>query len=60
MSDASGPNQARYYSSKAGGVYYLYRYSEDGVLLGHLDMPWGLDTLNGSDYAITGSVSAPS
>ncbi len=33
------------------------RYTEDGVLRGHLDKPWGLDYLNGTTYGITGSVS---
>jgi hypothetical protein len=34
----------------------LGSYSEDGVLSGHLDMPFGLDELNSSQYNISGSV----
>ena len=31
-------------------------YSEDGILKGHLDKPFGLDQLNSSQYGINGSV----
>jgi hypothetical protein len=34
----------------------LCSYSEDGILRGHLDKPFGLDALNGSLYNISGSV----
>jgi hypothetical protein len=55
--DGNGPNVTKYYSKEDGGVYYLYRYVEDGVLQGHLDKPWGLDALGGPHYSITPSVS---
>jgi hypothetical protein len=35
----------------------VYRYSEDGILRGHLDKPWGLDQLSYAPYNISGSVS---
>jgi hypothetical protein len=34
----------------------LRSYSEDGILSGHLDMPFGLNQLNNSLYGINGSV----
>jgi len=57
LEDTSGPNVTKWYSPEAGGVYYLYRYVEDGVLEGHLDKPWALDYLNSTSYGITGNVS---
>ncbi|KAH0548679.1 hypothetical protein GP486_007777, partial [Trichoglossum hirsutum] len=53
--DSNGPNVTKYYSKEDGGVYYLYRYVEDGVLQGHLDKPWGLDQLAGPHYNIAPS-----
>lgn len=54
-SDASGPNETRYYSAKDGGVYYTYAYRETGILRGYLDQPEGLDQLNDSAWGIAGS-----
>ncbi|KAI9775348.1 MAG: hypothetical protein M1839_001264 [Geoglossum umbratile] len=50
--DSNGPEVTKYYSKADGGVYYLYRYSEDGILQGHLDKPWGLEFLNGSTVSV--------
>ena len=33
-----------------GGVYYLYRFNEDGNLEGHLDYPWGADKMTNSPF----------
>ena len=35
-----------------GGVYYLYRFNEDGHLIGHLDYPWGADKMTDSPFEI--------
>ncbi|OAF99026.1 uncharacterized protein CC84DRAFT_414624 [Paraphaeosphaeria sporulosa] len=54
-SDASGPNQTRYYSPTDGGVYYTYAYHESGILKGFLEAPTGLDHLNESTWDISGT-----
>ncbi|KAI9682371.1 MAG: hypothetical protein M1817_000425 [Caeruleum heppii] len=45
--DISGPQVTKYCAD--GGVYYLYRFDEDGHHRGHLDKPWGMDELNKID-----------
>ena len=42
-----------------GGVYYLYRFDEDGHEAGHLDYPWGADKMTAAPYNLNPSVRAP-
>jgi hypothetical protein len=37
-------------------IDFEHRYSENGVLKGHLDTPWGLDVLNTTPYSISAAV----
>jgi hypothetical protein len=37
-------------------VYYLYRYSPDGVLKGHVDKVHGIDEISEAPFGISGQV----
>lgn len=39
-----------------GGVYYLYRFDEDGDENGHLDYPWGADQMTTDPWGLDPSV----
>lgn len=41
-----------------GGVYYLYRFNEDGHLDGNLVYPWGADKMTNEPYGLDPSVSS--
>ena len=41
-----------------GGVYYLYRFNEDGNLDGNLDYPWGADKMTEPPWNLNPAVSS--
>ena len=41
-----------------GGVYYLYRFNEDGNLNGNLDYPWGADKMQQVPWNLFPAVSS--
>lgn len=55
QADKNGWQASKYCAD--GGVYYLYRFNEDGNLAGHLDYPWGADKMTEPPWFLDPSVS---
>ena len=55
MADKNGWQDSKHCAD--GGVYYLYRYNENGNLNGELSYPWGAEKMAGEPYGLNPFVS---